>query len=127
MLMRPMALTIADEAAMNNLAAYIQAMEPKKQVDSLGGDAAKGKTTYQAICATCHGPEGEGIEAMNAPKVYLQQDWYLERQLKHFRDGIRGTDPKDIEGMQMRPMAMTLTDDQAIKDVIAYMLSLGPK
>ena len=52
------------------------------------------------------------------------QDWYMERQLKHFKEGIRGTDPKDIFGQQMRPMAMTLADDQAILDVIAYIMSL---
>ncbi len=105
------------------MAAYVSSLKPIKPENTLGGDAAKGKTLY-ALCATCHGPEGDGMETMGGAKVYIQQDWYLFRQLKYFKEGIRGTNPKDVFGMQMRPMAMTLADEQAMKDVVAYMLSL---
>jgi hypothetical protein len=36
---------------------------------------------------------------------------------------VRGTHPKDIEGMQMRPMSMVLADEQAMKDVAAFINS----
>lgn len=124
MQMRPMAMTLVDDTAIQNVAAYVSQMKPLKVEKTLDGDAGKGKTTYSTICATCHGPEGNGIKAMNSPKVYIQQDWYLFRQLKNFKDGIRGSNPKDIFGMQMRPMAMTLVDEKAMKDVVAYMLTL---
>ncbi|GIT06706.1 MAG: hypothetical protein CM1200mP30_03360 [Pseudomonadota bacterium] len=45
-------------------------------------------------------------------------------QLKNFKAGIRGADPKDKYGMQMRPMAMTLADDQSIRDMAAYVSSM---
>ena len=46
-------------------------------------------------------------------------------QLKKFKEGIRGAHPKDITGMQMRPMAMILPDEQAMKDVIAYIQTIA--
>jgi cytochrome c oxidase subunit 2 len=48
----------------------------------------------------------------------------MTRQLKNFKAGIRGAHPDDTFGAQMRPMAMVLTDDQAIADVVAYITSL---
>jgi cytochrome c oxidase subunit 2 len=88
------------------------------------GDAAKGKTLY-VVCSTCHGPDGKGMDALNAPNLTQLQDWYMIRQLKNFREGLRGVDAKDVYGMQMRPMALTLADDQAIEDVTAYIQTLG--
>ena len=80
------------------------------------GDTEKGISA----CAACHGQKGEGNLAMNAPAIAGQEDWYLLRQLKAFKSGIRGTHPKDVYGTQMRPMAMMLADEQAMKDVIAH-------
>jgi len=54
-------------------------------------------------------------------------DWYMLSQLKKFKEGIRGTNPQDIGGMQMRPMSMTLVDEQAMKDVIAHIRAVSPK
>ncbi len=87
------------------------------------GDVAKGKTLY-AICSACHGASGEGMAALNAPANAGQDPWYMTRQLKNFRAGIRGAHPDDAFGAQMRPMAMVLADDQAIADVVAYISSL---
>ena len=53
-----------------------------------------------------------------------QSDWYLVRQIKNFKSGIRGKNPKDTYGMQMAPMAMTLATDEAINNVVAYILTL---
>lgn len=87
------------------------------------GDAAAGKTNY-IICQTCHGADGKGMETMNSPNLTGLQEWYIVRQLKNFRAGVRGADPKDTYGMQMRPMAMTLPNDQAVEDVAAYIATL---
>jgi cytochrome c oxidase subunit II len=88
------------------------------------GDAAKGKTLF-ATCGACHGANGEGMEALNAPRLQGQEQWYLVRQLQNFKTGVRGTNPKDTYGMQMAPMAQTLTTDQAMQDVAAYIATLG--
>ena len=61
------------------------------------GDAAAGKTLY-ATCAACHGQQAEGTEALHAPKLAGQEEWYLVRQLQNFKAGIRGADKKDTYG-----------------------------
>lgn len=88
------------------------------------GDAERGKALY-ATCGACHGANAEGMEALNAPRLAGQEEWYVIRQLKNFKEGIRGTNPKDTFGMQMAPMAMTLPNEQAMEDVAAYIKSLG--
>lgn len=37
---------------------------------------------------------------------------------------MRGTHQSDLTGMQMRPMSLTLPDDQAVRDVAAYIHTL---
>ena len=87
------------------------------------GDAAAGAASYP-ICIACHGANGEGNPALNAPKLAGQEAWYLTRQLTNFKAGIRGTVAGDTYGMQMRPMAMTLADDTAIANVVAHIQTL---
>ena len=88
------------------------------------GDATKGKMLYMT-CAACHGANGEGQQALKAPSIFQQEDWYLIAQLKKFKTGVRGAHAKDIEGMQMAPMAKFLKDDAAINDVVAYINELS--
>ncbi|MCZ6870011.1 MAG: c-type cytochrome [Gammaproteobacteria bacterium] len=123
MQMRPMAMTLPSDEAIDNVVAYIRTFTPTNSPSTLSGDAAKGKALY-ALCGTCHGAKGEGMAAMNGPALAAQNDWYLVTQLKNYKSGARGTDASDMYGMQMRPMAMTLADDQAILDVVAYIKSL---
>lgn len=87
------------------------------------GDATKGMVLYN-ICTACHGKAAEGTPALNAPANAGQDPWYLTRQLKNFRAGIRGAHPDDTFGAQMRPMAMMLTNDQDIADVVAFLSGL---
>ena len=127
LLMRPMTKLLVDEAAIKDVSAFIATLKPVVAEETLeGGDAAKGAAAY-AVCLACHGMAGEGNAALKAPSLQYQNDWYMLVQLKKFKEGIRGTNPKDIGGMQMRPMSMTLADEQAMKDVIAYIRSISPK
>jgi cytochrome c oxidase subunit 2 len=87
------------------------------------GDAEKGKVLYN-ICTACHGANAEGNPALNSPANAGQDPWYMTRQLKNFRVGIRGAHPDDTFGAQMRPMAMMLANEQDIADVVAYLTSL---
>ena len=61
------------------------------------GDAAKGIALYN-ICAACHGANAEGTAALNAPANAGQDPWYMTRQLKNFKAGIRGAPPDDTFG-----------------------------
>ena len=87
-------------------------------------DMTAGKTLYNS-CIACHGSQGEGNSAMNAPALTGQPVSYLVRQLNHFKAGIRGADANDTFGAQMRGMAASLVDEQAIADVSAYIASLA--
>ena len=87
------------------------------------GDPIKGKEIY-AICAACHGHNGEGLKATNSPKLAGLLDWYLISQLKDFRTGLRGDMPEDIYGAQMALIAKTLPNEKALLDVVAYIGTL---
>lgn len=86
-------------------------------------DVQNGKKLYKN-CALCHGDRGQGNNSLNAPKIAGQQAWYVERQLNNFIKGIRGGDPKDTYGLQMRPMAMALSTEKDIADVSAYIAAM---
>lgn len=124
MRMRPMALTLKSEEDVEAAAAYVASLPVVPQEPTLeGGDAARGQALY-GVCIACHGPDGAGNEALGSPPITQMNDWYMLTQLQHFKSGVRGTKPGDVNGSLMRPMAMTLADDQAMKDVIAYIVKL---
>lgn len=83
------------------------------------GDPVVGEALY-AICATCHGAEGEGNLALNSPNLRGQADWYIRRQIHNFKHGVRGVHEDDEYGKQMAPMAAVLSDETAIRNVSAY-------
>ena len=121
--MRAMAMTLADDQAIADVAAYVSSLKPPKPPASVTGDAALGQASF-VLCVACHGAKGEGNKALNSPKLTGQYDWYTVQQMKNYKEGIRGTNPQDIFGMQMRPMAMTLVDDAAINNMAAYINTL---
>ena len=88
------------------------------------GDAAAGKPLYP-VCTACHGPTGQGNQAMNAPKIAGQHDWYIARQLKLFQLGARGTAKGDMQGMQMAAMSKgpQLKAEGALDNLAAYIAS----
>jgi cytochrome c553 len=87
--------------------------------------AVPGQTEY-AVCVACHGASGEGNVSLKAPALAAQDADYLARQLRHFKSGVRGGEPKDVFGAQMRGMAGTLATEQAITDVSAYIAAMPP-
>jgi cytochrome c553 len=122
--MRPMSLTLRTETDVEAVSMYLAGLPPVAPAPTLtGGDAEKGKALY-ATCAACHGPEAAGMETVGSPPLTVQPDWYLVRQIGKFKAGIRGANPKDTRGGQMRPMAQTLPDEQAMNDVVAYIQTL---
>ena len=123
MQMLPMAKTLMTDKDVADMAAYVASLKPAKAAKTLDGDVAGGQAKF-AVCSTCHGPDGKGMQAMNAPSLVGQHDWYIVRQVKGFKDGLRGTHAKDTFGATMRPMAMTLPTDKDIQDVAAYINTL---
>ena len=121
--MAPMAATLANDAIMENVIAYIGTLPDTPSPATVDGDAAHGAKLYE-VCAYCHGADGAGIQAINAPRQAGMSDWYLVRQLENFKQGVRGNHPEDLNGKQMGFMSRTLQDDQAIRDVVAYINTL---
>jgi cytochrome c oxidase subunit 2 len=121
--MAQMANALADNAAINNVVAHIQQFPDEPAPATVEGNVENGERLYR-VCAYCHGADGMGIQALNAPRTAGMTDWYMVRQLKYFRDGVRGSHPQDYYGMQMGFMGRTLADDQAINDLVAYINTL---
>ncbi len=117
-IMAPMAATLADDAAIDNVVAYIKKLPDTPAPATVNGNVKNGQDPY-VTCGACHGADGQGIQATNAPRLKGMSDWYLVTQLKNFKQGIRGTHPKDLYGRQMAFMAPIL-DAQATDDVVAY-------
>lgn len=118
-MMAPMAATLPDEAAIENVAAYIKTLPDTPSPTTVKGDPKHGEARF-ATCAACHGADGRGFAATNAPRLKGMSDWYLTTQLKNFRDGIRGANPHDYYGSQMAMMGAFVGNDQAIGDLVAY-------
>jgi len=81
------------------------------------------KALYQQ-CTACHGQNGEGNDALNAPALAGQFDWYLTKQINDFAKDIRGAHEKDVFGMQMLAMAKQLDPQKDVPQLSAYIQSL---
>ena len=124
MQMAPMAATLVDDAAVENVVAYIGTLDGAVSDAAIEGDAELGGDYYNQFCGACHGPAAGGNTALNSPRLAGTDDWYLLAQLEAFRAGQRGAHPDDRTGRQMRAMAMVLPNEQAMRDVVAFIRSL---
>ncbi len=74
-------------------------------------------------CTVCHGVELKGNKSVDAPKLNGMAQWYVLGQLQAFKSGRRGTHGQDLIGLEMRPMAAVLTDEQ-LEQAAAYVTSI---
>jgi len=97
--------------------------EPAAASESENADLARGEALYK-LCTQCHGSAGGGNSAALAPAIANLPQWYVEKQLTKFKQGIRGLHHKDTGGLRMYPMSQWLRDDADIRDVAAYVARL---
>ncbi len=121
--MVPFASMLADDAAVRNVVAHITTLPDTRPAATVFGNPEEGRELF-ATCAACHGDKGQGIWSTRAPRLSNQSDWYMSRQLKNFRDGVRGAHRESFDGAQMAAIAKVLTNDTAINDLIDYMHTL---
>lgn len=121
--MRPMAIKLSD-ASIDDIIEWIAGWDTQPAEITLQGNDRRGKTLYRA-CSACHGEQAKGDAMFGAPALAGQNDWYLVTQLTNFKQGFRGYHENDSFGSQMRTMAATLVDDQAVLDVVSYINSLA--
>jgi cytochrome c oxidase subunit 2 len=88
------------------------------------GEPEAGRAPYVEVCAGCHGYGAQGNAAVGAPKLTGLQEWYLERQLLNYQQGVRGSAQSDAAGARMAPLALALASARARADVVAYISSL---
>ena len=122
------ALAITTALCVLSTALFLAGLPASAQIEAVDlsvGNAENGKAIYNQVCIACHGDKAQGNAQLNAPRLAGQEPWYIARQLKNFVDGVRGSDPRDIFGMQMRPMALTLKGDQDIADIVAFIGTFG--
>ncbi len=90
-------------------------------------DVAHGKQIFLTLCATCHGPEGNGVKGLGknlvtSEYVHKASDEQLVQLVEKGRDA---KDPLNTTGIAMPPKggnaALTTKD---IQDVIAYVRTL---
>ena len=90
--------------------AATDAKAPKKP------DLAKGEASYTAVCASCHGADGNSGSPAN-PKLSQQHPEYLVKQLQEFKSGKR-------DSAVMKGFASALSDDDMRN--IAFWLASKP-
>jgi cytochrome c oxidase subunit 2 len=122
--MHPMSLALKTDEDIQAVARYVASLPTATPTQTIEGNAAAGAASY-VTCAACHGADGAGNQAMNAPRLVGTSDWYLVESLRKFQAGIRGGNPANTNAVMMRGMALSLKDDQAIRDVVAHVLTLA--
>lgn len=125
MRMKPMSLSLRTQQDVLDVAAYVAAMPVTSPEQLVEGDVEKGRGTYSAVCVSCHMADGTGNKDLNFPPLLHTSDWYLKTQLEKYKSGVRGTNPSNTNGIVMRSMSLTLADEQAIDDVVAYIMTLS--
>jgi cytochrome c oxidase subunit 2 len=123
--MRPMARSLYRKGDVESVAEYVATLKPEKPVATLtSGSVEAGKTRFTSLCITCHMADGSGSQAMLAPPLMHQADWYMYSQLQKFKKKMRGATSEDAGGTMMAGMAATLPDTMAMRDVIAYIRTI---
>ena len=124
-LLRATVATLPDDSAVTKVAAWLAAL-PKTVIEKPAtGNLRNGNNLYQGKCGACHGGRAEGIPALRAPRLVGLDAAYMKRQFAHFRDAVRGTDPKDLPGRQMAMMSKTIPTERDLDDVIAFIHQQG--
>lgn len=81
-------------------------------------DLAKGEASYGAVCAACHGADGNS-GTPTYPKLAQQHPEYLVKQLQEFKSGKR-------ENAVMKGFASTLSEDD-MKNIAFWVATKAAK
>jgi len=81
-------------------------------------DLAKGEASYTAVCAACHGADGNSSVPAQ-PKLASQHPEYLVKQLREFKAGTR-------KNAVMQGFAAALSEDD-MRNISFWVASKAPK
>lgn len=114
---------LKDDEDVRVLAEYVEAMPRVKPLATLPSPGAEASQLYEA-CSVCHGPNGEGVSALDGPAISWLDDWYIRHQLQNYKDGVRGSDARDPGGSQMRASVAALSDND-MDQLAAFVVTLS--
>ena len=86
-------------------------------------EAVAGERLFDT-CIFCHGTEAQGNDRRDGPALAGLPAWYIELQMKNFRDGIRGGVAEDVPGQVMHFTRGLMRDDETITRVAEYISEL---
>jgi cytochrome c553 len=112
---------IGGTQAVADVAGYIDTLEISvENGKGSGTDLELGARLYEANCARCHGPEGEGDSEKFRPRIQAQHYNYLATQFEQIRSGKRQN--ADLE------MVKQIKDfkDSEMRAVLDYVSRLEP-
>jgi len=107
-------LLIAGFVAASSFSAVANEAAPAKFVPNL----AKGEASFTAVCAACHGPDGNSVVPTN-PKLAQQHAEYIVKQLTEFKSDKRANPI-------MKGFASALSDED-MKNIAAWVSSKPAK
>jgi len=111
------------------VAQYVESLPlvvPKER-EIAGADVKRGQELFYERCMECHRYNASGEMAFGSPPLIGRQGWYLLDQLKKFKKLHRGAAKGDEKGAKMVQMAtLFIEDEQAMKNVVGYILTLNP-
>lgn len=87
--------------------------------------ASEAPTSY-ALCAACHGVNGEGNAALQAPALAGLSKDYLLRQMGYFQAGIRGGASDSQSAQQMKQASQAILAQGKVTSAMADYLSSLP-
>jgi cytochrome c553 len=90
-------------SSVSTFAAEEKAVEKSVAAKVAKPDLVKGEASFTAVCAACHGADGNSGTPVN-PKLAQQHPEYLLKQLKEFKSGARNN-------AVMKGFASALSDD----------------
>lgn len=91
-----------------------------------GANVQDGQRMFYERCMDCHRYNASGEMVFGSPPLVGRQGWYLISQLKKFKQLHRGAAKGDVNGAKMTQMVTFLENEQAMKDVVAFILTLNP-
>jgi cytochrome c553 len=99
-----------------------------KELTIEGANVQAGQQLFYERCMECHRYNASGEMTFGSPPLVGRQGWYLLAQLKKFKNLHRGAAKGDEKGAKMVQMAtLFIEDEQAMKNLIGYILTLNPK
>lgn len=117
-----------DDAELKSLAQHFSQQPPPAPSAAASRSVAdaRGESLYQGTCAACHGPRAEGFAHLKTPNLRILDGGYLDRQLAHYTQGVRGAEAHADElGIWMRGIALQIRNAEDRQAIIDYLGSLS--